>query len=326
MRIRHIPGTTLQPSVIGLGTADFGTALDRERSFGLLDRYIELGGTLIDTAHVYGDWAEGGTGASERTVGSWLRERGGMRDRIVLSTKGAHPPLNEMSRPRLDEEAIRSDLFDSLERLQTDRIDLYWLHRDDPARSVEAIMESLHEHVIAGRIRYVGASNWTPERIEAANRYAAANGLTPFIGSQPHWNLASLNPVLPPDNAAIDDREQDWYADSGVAVFAYSAQASGFFGGKYDRNRQPSGGRSSIALAMYANDTSYDRLERARELAAALGVSSSQVALAYLVSQPFPVYALIGPNKLEHLEDSCQAGDLVLTPRQLAYLKSGQPL
>ncbi|WP_164545391.1 aldo/keto reductase [Paenibacillus albus] len=323
MRYCNIAGTSLTPSVIGLGTADFGTALDKETSFALLDRYLELGGNLIDTAHVYGAWVPGGDGASETMIGHWLQERGA-RDRVLLSTKGAHPPMSEFSRKRLDAESIRSDLNESLERLHTDVIDLYWVHRDDPSRSVESIMDALHEQVSSGRVRYIGASNWTSERIDAANRYARENDKTSFIGSQPHWNLASVNPVLPGDLVDLDEQERQWYADaSDVAVFAYSSQASGFFSGRYGREAKPDGGRADMVIRNYANDESYRRLDRVQSLAAQLGVGGSQIALAYLTSQPFPVVALIGANKLAYLEDSCQAGDLVLTPEQLRYLETG---
>ncbi|SEO75909.1 aldo/keto reductase [Paenibacillus sp. OV219] len=324
MRFCTITGTSLTPSVIGLGTADFGTALDKETSFALLDRYVELGGNLIDTAHVYGAWVPGGDGASETLIGHWLQERG-VRDRVLLSTKGAHPPMSDFSQKRLDAESIRSDLNESLERLQTDVIDIYWVHRDDPARSVESIMDALHEQVSSGRVRYIGASNWTSERIDSANRYARENGLTSFIGSQPHWNLAALNPVLPGDLIALDEHERQWYADSSdIAVFAYSSQASGFFSGRYSRAQKPEGGRADSVGSMYANEESYKRLDRVQSLAANLGVTGSQIALAFLTSQPFPVVALIGANKLAYLEDSCQAGDLVLSSEQLRYLETGQ--
>ncbi|WP_168735736.1 aldo/keto reductase [Cohnella fermenti] len=323
MRYIQVRDTNLRPSVIGLGTSDFGTAIREEEAFGLLDRFVELGGTLVDTAHVYGDWVEGGKGASERTIGKWLEQRGS-RDKIVLSTKGAHPPLADFARSRLDADSIRSDLSDSLERLRTDWIDLYWLHRDDPERPVEAVMEALHEHVAAGRVHYIGASNWTRERIAAANRYAQRSGLTPFVASQPHWNLAVLNPVLPPDIVAIDDETRAWHVETGLAVFAFSSQASGFFGGKYGRGLAPEGGRAGHVQEMYANEASYDRLERVLALSNRLGTRASQTALAYVLSHPFPAFALIGANKLEHLEDSCKAGDLVLTPEQLRYLESGE--
>lgn len=324
MRYCNIAGRSLTPSVIGLGTGGFGTALDKETCFALLDRYMELGGNLLDTAHVYGAWVPGGDGASETMIGHWLQERG-TRDQVLLSTKGAHPPMSDFSQKRLDAESIRSDLSESLERLQTDFIDVYWVHRDDPERSVESIMDALHEQVASGRVRYIGASNWTSERIEAANRYARESGLPPFIGSQPHWNLASLNPVLPNDLVAIDERERQWYADTAdVAIFAYSAQASGFFSGRYGRGFKPEGGRADAVTGMYANDESYRRLDRVQSLAANLGVTGSQIALAYLTSQPFPVVALIGANKLTYLEDSCEAGDLVLTPEQLRYLELGK--
>ncbi|WP_168118585.1 aldo/keto reductase [Paenibacillus sp. HB172176] len=323
MRFRELPGTDLESAVIGLGTVGFGSKQDEESSFALLDRYVELGGNFIDTANIYADFLGGEKGLSEKTIGRWLSSRGSRSD-VILSTKGAHPPFDGSSRKRLDAASIASDLHESLERLQTDRIDLYFLHRDDPDMEVRNIMDALHEHVAAGEIRYIGASNWKPARIEEANRYAREIGKTPFVASQPHWNLASLNPgAMAEDMTAVDDEAYAYYVGAGLAVFAYSSQAGGFFSGRYGRGTRPDSGSAGHVEKMYANEESYRRLERVQELAAELGVSPSQVTLAYLTSQPFPVIALAGVTKLAYLEDSCKAGDLKLTDEQLSYLVNG---
>ena len=172
MRYRNIPGTDLYPSSICLGTGLMGSTIDREHSFQLLDTLVEMGGNFIDTAHVYGDWVPGGKSLSEKTIGIWAKERG-IRNRVMIGTKGAHPALSSMSIPRLSHREIVNDLDESLEYLQTEYVDLYWLHRDDPNRPVADILETLNEQVAAGKIRYFGCSNWRVQRIREAMQYAS---------------------------------------------------------------------------------------------------------------------------------------------------------
>ncbi|NQU43712.1 aldo/keto reductase, partial [bacterium] len=146
MRSVHFPGTDLDPSVICLGTGGYGSSIPRDQSFQLLDGFFERGGSFLDSAHVYAAWIPNGAGASERTIGEWQEDRG-VRDRIIIGTKGGHPELDKMRVPRLSPPEIERDLFESLERLRTDRIDLYWLHRDDPATPVDVIMDALNRHI-----------------------------------------------------------------------------------------------------------------------------------------------------------------------------------
>src|SRR5215472_2977892 len=159
MRYRQIPATDVSPSILALGTVPFGTDLDASTTFDILDAFFEHGGTFIDTAHVYGAWVPGGLGLSERLIGQWLKSRN-IREHIIVSTKGAHPLLSSMYIPRLSPQEIRSDLEESLRCLQTDTIDLYWLHRDDPNQPVAVMLEMLQELVRKGTIRSFGCSNW----------------------------------------------------------------------------------------------------------------------------------------------------------------------
>src|SRR5437660_3499940 len=185
MQYGSVPGIDKPISRLVEGTVMIESAKLAE-SFALLDGVFELGCTTFDTAHVYG------SGDNERTVGRWIRERG-LREKIVLIGKGAHP---NSDRQRVTPWDISSDLYDSLARLQTDYIDLYLLHRDNPAVAVGPIVEVLNEHLAAGRIRAFGGSNWTPERLQQANTYAIEHGLTPFAASSPNFSLADQ--VQPP--------------------------------------------------------------------------------------------------------------------------------
>jgi aryl-alcohol dehydrogenase-like predicted oxidoreductase len=186
-----LPAAPVAPSRIVLGSVFFGTDISREHSFAVMDAYAKGGGNFIDTANGYALWLPGGVGASELTIGAWLRERG-VRDRMIIATKGGHPrgdsgEFGDLSRPE-----IEKDLGQSLERLAVDAIDLFWLHRDQPTRPVSEIMEMLADIRESGRIRAYGVSNWELDRIEAANAYAKAHDLPPLAAHQPPFSLAHV--------------------------------------------------------------------------------------------------------------------------------------
>lgn len=326
MRHRTIPGTDLNAAVIVMGTAGFGGGMTEEAAFRLFDLYVEQDGNFFDTAIVYDDWLNQGRSLTELRLGKWLKERGS-RSKLLIATKGGHPELSSMHIGRLGREEIVADVERSLRQLQTDYIDLYWLHRDDPSRPVDGIMDTLDDLIKAGKIRSIGCSNWTVERIKQAQAYAAANGRTPFAASQPLWNLAVLNPgsIGDPTLVAMKDGDKRYFEETGMAVIPFSSQANGFFGGRYARGREAgSQGSASAVERQYFNAASFDRLERVQALAAELGAASSAVALAYLTAHDFPVYPIIGATKPEYVRESCSAGDLALTPAQKRFLETGE--
>lgn len=283
------------------------TTEDLDATFALLDAWREAGGNAIDTAHIY----QGG--ASERAIGEWMQARG-CREEMVIVTKGAHPNAD---RKRVTPEDITCDLRDSLARLKTDVIDLYLLHRDDPDIPVGPIVEILNEHLGAGRIRAFGASNWTPERIEEANAYAASRGLRGFSASSPHLSLAvPAEPIWPGCVDARDERSRRWYERTRMPLFAWSAQARGFFSGLHAPGRV----EDELIARCYATPDNWERLRRARALGKRKGFSAIQVALAWVLHQPFPVYALVGPRNIAELRSCVAALDLELTAEELRWL------
>lgn len=325
MRYRTIPGTSLTPSVICLGTMPLGTRLDQEQSNRLLDAFLDLGGSFIDTAHIYSDWESPVRSVSERTIGNWLRQSG-KRNRIVLATKGAHHDLAD-KHSRLAPEDIRQDLDESLCFLQTDVIDLYWLHRDDPARPVQEILDVLEAERRKGKIRYYGCSNWRPDRMEQARRYAAAEGVPGFVADQPWWSLAMPNPeaVGDPTLVLMDEELLAYHRRTGMAVVPYTSQAKGFFSGKYGRGLRPANSPSAAEVErLFYNKVNLARLEKCQALARELGATANQVALAYLLHHDFPVFPIVGAHTLEQLRDSCGAADLSLSPEALRNLADGQ--
>ena len=281
-------------------------------TFEVLDAWREAGGNGVDTAHLYNG------GNSERAIGKWLEARGGRGD-LVLITKGAH---HNVDRRRVTPEDITCDLRDSLVRLRTDYIDLYILHRDDPSVPVDEIVDVLNQHQRSGRIRAFGGSNWSPARLDAANEYADRHGLAGFTASSPQLSLAVPNGEMWP--GCLDARSPQalaWYRERQMPLFAWSSQARGFFSGAYTPENV---GESALMTHLFASPGNWARFRRAEELGRQRGYSTIEVALAWVLHQPFPVFPLIGPASVSELHSSLRALELELSPEEVAWLSDGE--
>jgi aryl-alcohol dehydrogenase-like predicted oxidoreductase len=311
-------GTARGAADLALGTARLGLDGGDGPAFALLDTFVERGGARIDTARVYSDWVPGEAGRSERIIGEWMRERGNRR-RLVIATKGGHPPLDDMGHPRLSPRAIRSDLEASLRALGTDFIDIYYLHRDDPGRSAGAIVETLEGLAREGLVRSYACSNWSAPRIREAAAYAREHGYRGFAESQVLWNIGSrfMNPIADPTMKVMDDDLVVLHRVTGLAAVAYSPQAGGFFS-RFDAE----GGRVPEALAAspYATPANLrlavELVRMARELARPV----SHLVLAWLFTRDIPVLPIVGCRTLEQLADSIEAAGLRLDPAVEARL------
>jgi aryl-alcohol dehydrogenase-like predicted oxidoreductase len=274
----------------------------------LLDAWFEAGGNIVDTAHVYHG------GHSERILGRWLEARN-LRSEVVILTKGAH---HNADRRRVTPEDILCDLRDSLARLRTDTIDLYLLHRDDPDVPVEEIVDALNEQYQAGRIRAFGGSNWSTARLDAANAYAAREGLVGFTASSVHLSLAQPGgEIWPGCLDARSEADRTWYRDRQLPLFAWSSQARGFFSGTFTPENIA---ENELMQRVYGRPGNWERLRRAGELGRERGFSAIQVALAWVLHQPFPVFPIIGPATVDELSSSLRALELELSPDELAWL------
>ncbi len=321
MKFKHIPHTDLCPSVICLGTVSFGTSLDTFTAYQLLDAFVEHGGNFIDTAHIYGAWAPDGYGLSEKIIGQWVKERG-LEEKIIIATKGAHPSLSAMHIPRLSRQDIVTDLDESLHCLQTESIDLYWLHRDDPKRPVADILETLNSQVTQGKIRYFGCSNWRVERIEEAMQYAAEHGLAGFVGNQCMWSFAVPNRDAIEDSAVapMDDQTLDFHRKTGLAIVAYTSQAHGFFS---KASNDPASLPDQLRK-MYSNGENTRRLRRLQRVSEEVSLSISALSLAYLTNQPLPTFPVAGYANVNQLLESIEAGDTKLSSEAIHYLEKGE--
>jgi aryl-alcohol dehydrogenase-like predicted oxidoreductase len=315
----NLAKTDLSVSRLCLGTNVYGTAIPQSGVDAILDRFAALGGNFIDTARSYGDWIpDAPKGASERAVGAWLK--GKRRSDFVIATKGGFFDLRAGDyRKRVTPQDIAQDLAESLEHLQLDAIDLYWLHSDDESQPVATIIDALIEHQKAGRIKYFGASNWLPPRLIDAQQYARSIGHEGFVACQPFWGLAAPNREV----AAVSGYGpyyEDGFAEihaAGMTMIPYSAQSRGFF------TKLAAGGELGLPddlKGMYLNDVNRKRFAALRNLAERHAASVNDVALAYMTSQPLPTIPIIGASKPEQIADTVRATTLSLSSEELRWL------
>jgi len=311
-----IPGTGLSVSPLCLGAPDFGTKLKGAPLDTLFDSFIAGGGNFFDTAHCYAVWRDepDALGASERTLGQLVRSRN-LESHVVIATKGGHPAMLPKY-PRADRflapEVLVSDARDSLGRLKMEKLDLFLLHRDDPRVPAGEIVDALAELVASGLIRHAGASNWTANRIAAANDYARRHGLPPFVISSPSWNLAKRNEgaFFDPTMRELTAEDEAWHRESLLPVMCYNGSAGGWFASAGNHG---------------ACDNPVSRARRARcdELGRTLNATATQIALAWLSSHPFPVFPIVGTSQPSHLEEALAAAQIRLTPEQARWLRDG---
>ena len=301
---RNIPGVVKEASAAALGFEDFRTF-----SSGaiLLDAYFEKGGNLFDTAFIYAG------GYTEKLFGEWQKSRG-TREQSVVIGKGAHSPL-------VYPDVISKQLTQSLDRLQTDYVDVYFMHRDNLDVPVGEFVDAMDAEVKKGRIRGpFGGSNWTRERFDEAIAYADKHGKQRPGALSNNFALAEmLDPIWAGCIAASDESYKEWLIKHQIPNFSWSSQARGFFTDRAGRDKMD----NAELVNTWYSEKNFGRRDRAIELAKQLGKSPIHVALAYVLAQPFPSIPLIGPRTLGELDDSIKAFDIKLTPEQVKWLEQG---
>lgn len=280
----------------------------------LFDRFFEEH-SFIDTARIYGNLLQLDRGGAEAEIGSYLKRRG-LTDRVIVSTKGGHPPIYHMKGDRLNREALEKDIDLSLKYLQRDRIDLYFLHRDNGGDLYET-MRILDGFVKAGKTRFLGASNWTVERILAANRIAEENGFEKFSISQLRFSLAEHTKKAMSDSTSVymDDTEEDNYRHAHIPVMAAASLARGFFSKYPNVAGSPAGA--------YLSEVNEARAKRVAELADHKQVSKSAVAGRYLMDLDVETVLLFSASRKAQLDETLQVDTFRLSPEELRYLKNG---
>lgn len=312
----RLPKTELLVSRLCLGGNRFGGGLDEKHGFAVLDAFREAGGNFIDTAHVYADWIpEAERSSSEKMIGRWLRDR--RPDGMVVATKGGHPPLDRPAERRLDAVSLRRDVTEGIAFLGVERLDLFYLHRDDPARPALDTLASLESLRREGLIRAYAASNWSLARLKEAREAAQAQGWPGFAASQAEWCLAERNPATrPADLVTVDAGMIAAHRAWGLAAIPYSAQAKGYF----DKVAAGTLDQSSPAARLYDSPESRARANLVRALAAETGATPTQIALAALLRAPFVTVPVIGCGTPGQVQSSMAALTLDVPAAQLDAL------
>src|SRR5258708_1525811 len=301
---RELNGLGRSTSVNALGTSSFGTF---DRAAPVYDHYVELGGNFFDTAWVYGLSYE--TGCCGRVLGAWMNRRG-VSDQMVVLVKGGHPP-------HCSPGALAQQLFESLHRLQLNQADIYMLHRDDPNVAVGEFVDVLRSFVDRGLVRAYGFSNWTPERMTEAIAYARQHNYPEPVAVSNQFSLAVMEkPIYPGCVHVADTASRQWLEHSKIALIPWSSQGRGVFtsvGSEVDFRA------CDLADSWFSREN-WQRVERTRQVAANRGVLPVNIALAWVLHQPFPTFPIIGPRTIGELTTSVNALDIRFTSEELAWL------
>ncbi|MBA2482647.1 MAG: aldo/keto reductase [Planctomycetes bacterium] len=299
MRYGRIRGVDKPVSRLVMGVDNQNTM---PHAAAMFDDFFERGGNCFDTAHVYGP-------VREKLLGQWVANRG-VREQVAIIVKGAHTP-------NCNPKDLDAQLERSLGHLQTAYADIYMMHRDNLDIPVSEFVDCLNRHITAGRVRAYGGSNWSVERVDQANAYAAAKGLIGFSVLSNNFSLARM--VEAPWGgciAASDPASRTWLSTHDVALLSWSSQARGFF----TERAHPSIRSDEELVRCWYSDDNFERKRRVEELARTLGVLPINVALAYVLCQPFATYALIGPRLLSETRTTWPALGIELTPGQVRWL------
>jgi aryl-alcohol dehydrogenase-like predicted oxidoreductase len=290
-----------------LGGNVFGWTADRDASFAVLDAFVDGGGRAIDTADVYSAWIEGNSGGdSETIIGEWLTSRG-RRDDVVIATK----VYSLESRHGLSAANIAAAAEDSLRRLQTDRIDVYFAHHDDPSVPQEEYLAAFDRLVRDGKVREVGASNFSADRLESAAEVARDGGLTAFTVSQDPWSLLARD---------VEYELVPTIDELGLVELPYGALGGGFLTGKYRPGAKVDSPRAARATARLDDPRNLQLLEVLDDVAAVHGVSVAAVAVAWLRAQPTVAAPIASARSVEQVAPLLESARVELTPQQLELL------
>ena len=308
MELRPLGRSGLKTAPWAFGGNVFGWTADKETSFTLLDAFVGEGFSLIDTADAYSAWAPGHKGGESETVmGEWFAARPGVRDKVLLATKLGMLAPNDGLKATQIEAAVEA----SLKRLQTDRIDLYQSHKDDPETPLEETLAAYDRLVKSGKVRAIGASNYDAPRLAEALKVSADKGLVRYDSLQPAYNLM---------NRAIEAEIVPLCVKAEVGIITYYSLASGFLSGKYrseaDLGKSARGG----GIKKYLNDKGFAVLKALDEVAEAHGATPAQVAAAWVMAKPGITAAIASATSLEQMKDLVAAARLTLTAEDMAKL------
>lgn len=312
MEYRNLGRTGLKVSELCLGTMQWGWTATEVQGQEVMDAFVEAGGNFIDTADVYSRWVEGNPGGvSEQIIGRWVKARGN-RYQIVLATKARGRMWDGPNGEGLSRAHLIKACDDSLRRLGTDYIDLYQTHSADESTPIDETLRALDDLISAGKVRYVGCSNYPAWRLMDALWASDKLNLARFDSLQPHYNLA---------HRAEFERELKPVCEQyGIGVIPYSPLAGGFLTGKYRRNGVPKSARADGIKQRYLNERGFTILDALDAVAQAHNLTPGATALAWLLNQPVMTAPIIGANSVTQLQESLRASGIRLTAEEMAQL------
>jgi len=311
LKTRQLGNSGINVPLLTFGGNVFGWTVDEKTSFSLLDALVEKGLFFIDTADVYSRWAPGNQGGeSETIIGKWLK-KSGKRDKIVLATKVGI----EMSPEKkgLKPAYIRQAVEDSLRRLQTDVIDLYQAHRDDESTPLADTLGTFDALVKEGKVRALGASNYSAQRLQAALDISKQQGLARYETLQPEYNLY--------DREGYESELEQVARDNHLGVINYYALASGFLSGKYKKPQDAAKSQRGQGIVdKYLNERGLRIVEALEDVAASHDASATQVALAWLIARPGITAPIVSDTSLQQLDELVKATELALSKQEIEEL------
>ncbi|MGY4916031.1 aldo/keto reductase [Streptomyces sp. 900116325] len=306
--LRKLGSSDLQVFPLALGGNVFGWTADEAQSFAVLDAYVAAGGNFLDTADAYTAWIPGNEGGeSETAIGKWLAARSNRSDIVVATKVGAHPAYKGLSAA-----TIKAAAEESLRRLGTDHIDLYYTHFDDETVPVEEIITALDQLVKDGKVREIAASNISPERLQASLDFSEREGLARYVALQPHYNLVSRD--------TYEGELQETAARAGLAAVPYFALAAGFLTGKYRPGASVESARAGKAGQHLTSERGQNVLAALDKVAEERGAEIATVALAWLAARPTVAAPIASARTVEQVPALVAVADLQLTEQELAEL------
>lgn len=311
MTKKQIADSDLWVAPINLGGNVFGWTLNEQQSFHILDRFADAGFNFIDTADTYPWWVNGTGGLSEEIIGKWMKQRGNRKDMIIATKVGSHNKEHDYD---ISRKHILRSVDESLQRLQTDCIDLYYTHFDDQKTPVEETMAAYDEIVKAGKVRYIAASNVAPDRLKASFEVAEQNGFPKYVALQPHYNLVEREGYETNYAALVEQY--------GLSVFPYWSLAAGFLSGKYRSEEDLTKSVRGGGVKKYLNERGWNVLKALDEVAAKHQCTQATIALAWLLAQPNITAPIASATSDQQLEALFAVANIQLDKEDLALLDS----
>jgi len=311
MEKRKIKNTDLSVAPINFGGNVFGWTLDEKASFEILDQFVDGGFNFIDTADTYSWWVNGKGGQSEEIIGKWMKSRAN-RNNLVIATKvGSETKEHGFD---ISRKHILKSVDESLQRLQTDHIDLYYTHFDDHTTPIEEMLAAYDEIIKAGKVRYIAASNLSPERLQESFETAEKNNLPKYVALQPHYNLL--------EREKFEKNYAPLVEKYDLSVFPYWSLAAGFLTGKYREESDLNQSQRGEGVRKYLNPKGQEVLKALDEISAKYSTKQASVALAWLLANPVITAPIVSATNASQLKTLFEVPEIKLSPEDIELLNS----